>query len=51
VTGVFTPEGATDWELTDDKYLIGDTCVIVPAGQDIPSIGGDFTEDFNDDFY
>jgi hypothetical protein len=32
VTGVFTPEGATDWELTDDKYLIGDTCVIVPAG-------------------
>lgn len=32
VTGVFTPEGVTDWELESDKYQIGNTCVTVPEG-------------------
>jgi hypothetical protein len=52
VTKVFTPDAGTPTaELISDQYQIGNACVTVPAGQDIPSIGGDFTEDFNDDFY
>jgi len=43
----------TDWPTTylkEDRYLIDGTCVIVPAGQEVPSIGGDFTEEFTYEF-
>lgn len=32
ITDVFTPEGATDWELLFDKWQTQTTCETVPAG-------------------
>ena len=41
VTGVFTAESGTDWELISDHQLIDGACVTIPAGQELVTHNGE----------